>query len=379
MGLNGGAGIPVIAATATGNPLTFETDMIKPLKSLVIPFTPIQDGSGDPSPDNVRPISGFDGVKIRGAGENLLDINNLKSLGWSWDSSNPSYVGYIKTLQNRTSAQAGGLFLEKVNIVGQVTLLTRMRVGSRSNFIFEYSDGTSSESANIASTESQVFRYYRSLANKTLTRIRFTTVGGSSSTGRISQIQVVRGAVSEFVDDPYPTTIPITFTDPSTGDPITVYDGTLILNEDGSVDLVSAWAMREYDGSSDESWDITTRERARVIISPNAKYASSSSASIICNKLKSASGNQAELGTIDNIAFVAYANRLGIRLDSTYTTVEQVRAWLQSNPIQMCYELASPLTYHFDNVGQLITVVGTNNIWTDTNGTNIATYLKHQS
>ena len=34
MGLNGGAGIPVIAATATGNPLTFETDMVKRLSTL---------------------------------------------------------------------------------------------------------------------------------------------------------------------------------------------------------------------------------------------------------------------------------------------------------------------------------------------------------
>ena len=50
MGLNGGAGIPVITATATGNPLTFETDLAKPLKSLVVPFTPVQDLHGMPNP-----------------------------------------------------------------------------------------------------------------------------------------------------------------------------------------------------------------------------------------------------------------------------------------------------------------------------------------
>lgn len=35
--------------------------------------------------------------------------------------------------------------------------------------------------------------------------------------------------------------------------------------------------------------------------------------------------------------------------------------------------------YHFTNVGKIITLNGINVIWTDTNGTNTATYLKHQS
>lgn len=50
-------------------------------------------------------------------------------------------------------------------------------------------------------------------------------------------------------------------------------------------------------------------------------------------------------------------------------------------PIQIAVPLSREFwtTYHFDNVGQLITFLGTNNIWTDTNGTNTATYLKHQS
>ena len=37
--------------------------------------------------------------------------------------------------------------------------------------------------------------------------------------------------------------ISVVFTDPSTGDPMTVYDGTLTLNEDGSADLVSNYVV----------------------------------------------------------------------------------------------------------------------------------------
>ncbi len=45
--------------TVTGNPAVLSIAANKPLTGLTIPFTPIQSGSGDPSPENVRPISGI--------------------------------------------------------------------------------------------------------------------------------------------------------------------------------------------------------------------------------------------------------------------------------------------------------------------------------
>lgn len=68
----GGAEI-LIEDTATGNPLTFITDISKPLKSLLIPFTPIQSGNGDPSPENIRPILPWNGLTVFGGGKNLFN------------------------------------------------------------------------------------------------------------------------------------------------------------------------------------------------------------------------------------------------------------------------------------------------------------------
>ena len=59
--------------TASGNPVTFTTDMRKPLKGLTIPFTPIQAGTGNPSPTNVRPISGISGLTAYRTGKNIID------------------------------------------------------------------------------------------------------------------------------------------------------------------------------------------------------------------------------------------------------------------------------------------------------------------
>ena len=68
------SGVPINEYTATGNPVKFETNVVKPLKSLVIPWTPTQSGTGDPSPENVRPISGMDGVTVWHSGKNIANV-----------------------------------------------------------------------------------------------------------------------------------------------------------------------------------------------------------------------------------------------------------------------------------------------------------------
>lgn len=63
----------------------FEKDMIKtlyPLKTLSgnpISLEPKQAGSGDPSPENVRAISGYDEVTVNVRGKNLLSDENFQS------------------------------------------------------------------------------------------------------------------------------------------------------------------------------------------------------------------------------------------------------------------------------------------------------------
>ena len=65
-------GTPLSEYTATGNPLSFNTNIVKPLKSLVLPWTPTQSGTGDPSPENVRPISGVSALNVWQSGKNLF-------------------------------------------------------------------------------------------------------------------------------------------------------------------------------------------------------------------------------------------------------------------------------------------------------------------
>ena len=56
----------------TGNPVVFYPVADYPL-GVTASWEPVQEGSGEPSPENIRPISGRDSVKVERCGENLLD------------------------------------------------------------------------------------------------------------------------------------------------------------------------------------------------------------------------------------------------------------------------------------------------------------------
>lgn len=60
------------AFTETGNPITCNPVEGYPL-AVAVTMEPIQSGTGDPSPENVRPISGRDNVQVTRCGKNLLD------------------------------------------------------------------------------------------------------------------------------------------------------------------------------------------------------------------------------------------------------------------------------------------------------------------
>lgn len=58
----GGRNIEV--RTASGRIATFNTNMVEPFKSLKSDINPVQSGTGTPSPQNVRPISGFSALNV---------------------------------------------------------------------------------------------------------------------------------------------------------------------------------------------------------------------------------------------------------------------------------------------------------------------------
>lgn len=112
------AGGKLVEDTATGNPLTFTTDKAKPLKSLLIPFSPQQEGTGDPSPQNIRSILPMNGLKVQQTGKNLFDkTNGTENFVW-WEGQ--LAVGYNDFFaSNKIPVVPGAKYTLKKDVTGQ--------------------------------------------------------------------------------------------------------------------------------------------------------------------------------------------------------------------------------------------------------------------
>lgn len=109
----------LVEYTVTGNPVTFETDVAKPLPSVLASWQPHQSGSGDPSPSNVRPVVGMDGVNVWQTGKNLFDASAVvRKDAWLLDDNGreqpTTQSGYT---QNRTSVKEGATYTINGTIV----------------------------------------------------------------------------------------------------------------------------------------------------------------------------------------------------------------------------------------------------------------------
>lgn len=96
-----------------------------------------------------------------------------------------------------------------------------------------------------------------------------------------------------------------------------------------------------FDGSSDEIWKLLDSKNgySRFTLSTNSIY----STSLLCNKLKVVNGIP---GVYTQECIIEYTDTIMkiIVSNDNASSEEQLRTWLQSNPITVWYELATPTT-----------------------------------
>ena len=78
--------------TTSGSIASFQTDMKSKLKECKLYFSPVQSGSGDPSPTNVRPIAGFNGITVYHSGSDRTTPLEIPIL---WSDLGTKYGGYV--------------------------------------------------------------------------------------------------------------------------------------------------------------------------------------------------------------------------------------------------------------------------------------------
>lgn len=342
------------------------------LSKCQINLVPVQSGSGDPSPDNVRPISGHTEVDLYNVGKNNIPmvLSNIKSLNTSgtWNGNNYSVNGITFSV----ITDSDGNVTEVKILSGTATANANLQLcGSAS-----LAEGVSYILNGCTDGSSSKYRisFYNSTLNAINNYFGGNTFTYSSGTGEQCYIRVFSGyTVPSGGHSLYPMIRLATDTDTS----FEPYHGHLYQVQIGStvyggyVDLVSGVMTVDkgfitLNGTENITksavtdcdiyiYTITPANFSQPFITSAFKY-SSTAINAVWYAWRGSSDTQIRIG------YSPYGT----------TTVNDFKTWLSNNPLQICYELATPTTIQL-TPQEIETLAGQNNLSTPLSGQSIET------
>ena len=216
-------------ATSTGNPVSFNTDMKGLMNQVKAEFSPVQSGTGDPSPENVRPITGWNGVTVNHSGKNMANIDSNKIITVTIGSNNRSAI--LTGIKNCTVTISASIKTEDDFPLGNIN-------------VGKYSNGSVSSSSIQTIAQSNGYTYTRKIVLSENQELAITYGANNSSNFSASlakcNIQIELGETESTYEAYTGTTIPVTF--PAQGknllDPATLAHGSI--NESGNEAVNSA-------------------------------------------------------------------------------------------------------------------------------------------
>lgn len=320
------SGNPVVCYPVAGYPLAVKAK-----------WEPMQEGSGDPSPDNVRPIKGRDSVTVERCGENLIDSDRVTEVSETYGLT-AQYVS------------------EKITISGIYS-------GSSTNASFSFM----SLSYKLPPTTKFAWLDLKQVGC-TLANIRFT----NKEHKRIA-IDIGNCTNGEKIEISFYLVAYIGIAAPTTYAPYIGQINALTLPETvygGEVDAVSGegqetWTTITLDGT--ENW-------IRIASAPNPYFLapilnlgmfmlSSLKAKCTAFPLVNITGNN------NNNGFNGWDTSLYIRWDSL-STVDALKSYLASQyaagtPVQVCYKLTTPTYFTATGAQPIPALAGVNTVFTD--------------
>ena len=378
--------------TLNGNPLQFNTDSEQVSTNTVITLEPIQNGSGDPSPSNVRSISGYNEINVLVPRKNLFNINRTASTPNQTSHTNTN--SRVMNINNYYPGMSGDNYY-------QPTLVTNISISNNSisfksqsgygigfpvvidpNSIYyiSYTITTSGIGAFLIGFYDKDWNYlsYYRLSSSGIT---FTIPSNahyamltpsqnstSSETITISNIQLELSS-SATSYEPYNPMTDILITPPQT-----VYGGSLDI-ETGK--LIITHKRRIFTGT-DVTWN---KNQSRFQCNPSdindAVHVTSTSCQVTSSHFIQCSQAAQYSGLANNSISLFDAGGtsgcyVGVQCDS-YTTTTEFMNYLASEytngrPLTIIYPLATPITYQL-SPHQVKLLQGANVV--TTNGTSI--------
>lgn len=333
-----------------------------PMKDVLVHIEPVQEGSGDPSPDNVRPITGWTGAKVTRTGKNLLNLVESEMVLDGWNRLFPISLKagtYIISCQNQfgaSSAKGARVLFTSENYATTVKELSNYYTFGDSTFVGMAVTITEEEASEIKN-------------------IQFLLRAGNVSYNDIVQgnIQLELGSTATAYEPYSGQTYDIIFP----AEAGTVYGGTLDVTKG---ELVVDRICHIYEGGMDDiitsrsidsstKWlSIRTATAYNHAVSGNAQD-SFNLIKPLCDKLKPTWFLDAISATNCYAPQGNWAPAHIIKVDGL-TTVDEYDVWCAENKPQISWLLATPITYQL-TPQEITSLLGENNVWADTGDSDV--------
>lgn len=338
-----------------------------PLKTLTANIVPAQAGSGDPSPENVRPISGYTGVTVTRSGRNILPNNAAETVTQSGvtftqksdglhlngKATENIYYNLITRNANAPTLKAGTYTLRP--IASSLSYDMDLRI----------SDVSAQSRTHMVKTEPATFT-----ETEDMQMFCFLFVpSGATFSDFVVTPQLEAGTESTDYEPYNGATYPITF--PTEAGVIS--GGILTVNSDGSGTLVVNQKRVTLTSALDwkQVGSIGTSLRTYVNFEDHAPMTDGWTYSDVkCSHLRYEAGNSGEFGTFN----WTFAGNFTIKdANGVYGTLASLTQWLDDQntagtPVQLTYPIVAT-TYALSAVEVAQMLSGVNNVWTDAAGT----------
>ena len=313
-----------------------------PVKSLVAQITPVQSGTGDPAPDNIRPISGWTGAKINVTGINVWD--EVMESG----SISPAGVKYVSPTNIRSANYIPVKAGESYSFVSPKGCFACYYDKDKT---FVSNELIASGAATITIPDNAFYMLFRTPDTYGTTYNHDIAICYPSS--ETAYVSFAGGVISISWQT----------------EAGTVYGGTLTYIGGGKYSLQATHKKITLDGNT----TVSSSGGFYYVQTNDLIKAEDYSDKIIASNLKTVINNNyvnladfTITGYRDTQGTYPNQNWLYLHLDSSVTTLTDYRNWLAANPVDVVYELKNLPAHIILDAEDVKTLLGDNNIFVDT-------------
>ena len=326
--------------SAEGNPVTCTPVEGYPL-GVTVSLEPVQAGEGEPSPENIRPISGRTVVSITRCGKNLLDIGEVNISHFikiTLDRSIPPGT-YTFSGSASTDADSESLLISCLDAESKLVASVYLPVGSMQSYTV------------ALSRRVEALQIYAAKNNA-------DAIGKAA---KISEFQLEFGSAATQYE------------------PYSGQDFTLVLPEPvyrGSVDAVTGagskgWGIVSLTGG--ENVDLYPPSGTRLANQFRILASDFTAAGCICTHYRSNTAAPQPDKTVQSNVY--FGNSINI-CDSSFATAEDFKAYLAAQaaagtPVQVAYRLADPAPIQAAGGQPIPAFPGENTLLTDGDGLHV--------